>query len=50
MGNLCGSRMESVIGTTYKRLIKHLTYKGGTRPYQTYAFEGEDRGTVNDDT
>ena len=47
MGNLCGSRMESVIGMTYKT-SKASRYKGNKFPYQAYTFEGEDRCAIND--
>ena len=46
IGNLCGSRMESVIGMTYKTgKASHCI--GDMFPYQAYTFEGEDRCAIN---
>jgi hypothetical protein len=47
IGNLCGSRMESVIGMTYET-SKASYYKEDMLPYQAYTFEGEDRCAIND--
>ena len=40
LGNLCGSRMESVIGMTYKT-NKASTLKGDMLPYQAYTLKGK---------
>jgi hypothetical protein len=47
MGNLCGSRIESVIGMIYKT-NKASTLKGDMFPYQAYTFKGKCRCAIND--
>jgi hypothetical protein len=39
-GNLCGSRMESVIGMTYET-NKAFTLRLDKFPYQAYTFKGK---------
>ena len=46
IGNLCGSRIESVIGMTCKT-SKASHYKRNMFPYQAYTLEGEDRCAIN---
>lgn len=47
MGNLCGSRMESVIGMTYETNKASIS-KGDMFPYQAYTFKGKCRRAIND--
>jgi hypothetical protein len=46
MGNLCGSRMESVIGMIYKT-NKASTLEEDMTPYQAYSFKGKCRCAIN---
>lgn len=46
-GNLCGSRIESVIGMIYNT-NKASTSKGDMFPYQAYTFKGKCRCAIND--
>ncbi len=45
VGNLCGSRIESVIGMTYTT-NKASRLKGDMFPYQAYTFQGKFRCAV----
>ena len=47
LGNLCGSRMESVIGMIYKA-NEAFTFKGDIVPHQAYSFKGKCGCAIND--